>query len=336
MLSDAHFYHHTTRKMVSLFGNLFKNIALVKYNADTGVELERIKVPIQYGPKEKWITRLGGDPDLQRETQVSLPRLSFEITARTYDAKRKQQSLLRSGRANTATNLVSQYMAVPYNLNFELNLYARNIDDGNQIMEQILPYFNPDFTETIDFIPEIGFLKDVPIVLDSVSDAIQFEGNYDSIRTVQWTMNFTMRTYYFGPVSTPKIIRKVITNIYNDPKLQAGYVVRINTEAGNNGSFGENDTVFQGNNYTTATAFGTVLGWNPGTAKLSIGGAQGQFKVGETVKSVSSNASYRIASFDATPLKLVKIVIEPDPIDAEPDDDFGYDTVITEFPNIGE
>ncbi len=335
MLSNQHFYHYTTRKMVITFGNLFNNIALVKYDTDTGEELERVKVPIAYGPKEKWIQRLA-DPDLQRETQVSLPRLSFEITGWAHDTKRNQQPLLRSGRANTATNIAAQYMGTPYNLNFELNLYARNIDDGTQIIEQILPYFNPDYTVTVTLIPQIGFQKDVPIVLDSVSNSIQFEGNFDSIRTVMWTLNFTARTYYYGPVSTPKIIRKVITNIYNDPKLQAGYVVRINTDQGNNGTYSIDDTVFQGNNYTTASAFGTVLGWNAGTAKLSIGGAQGQFEVGKIVKAVSTNASYRIASFDATPLKLAKIVIEPDPIDAEPDDDFGYDTTITEFPNIGD
>lgn len=332
MLSNSYFYYQLQRKYVIVFGNIFNNITLVRANKDTGAEIERIKVPLVYGPKEKYVTRLNQDPDLQKETQITLPRMSYEMTGMNYDPARKQNTLLRTAKANTSTRVSSQYMGVPYNMQFELNIYSRYIDDGNHIVEQILPYFTPDYTVTIDSVPQLGFLKDIPIILDTVSQSIQYEGNYDAVRLIVHTLTFTLKGYFYGPISTPKIIRKVFANIFNDPTLQAGYVVRMNLDTGNNGSFGENEIVYQGENYQTANAYGTVIKWNPDNYKLVIGGAQGQFKVNNTIRSASSNAAYRLASFDATPLKLAEIKIEPDPIDAEPDDDYGYDIQITEWP----
>lgn len=331
MLSNAHFYYQLTRKYVVLFGNIFNNIALIRRNKDTGLEIERIKIPINYGPKEKYVTRISQDPDLQKEVAMTLPRMSFELVGMNYDPGRKQNSLLRTAKANTATRVASQYMGVPYNLQFELNIYSRYIDDGNHIVEQILPYFTPDYTVTINSIPELGFLKDIPIILDTVSQNIQYEGNYDAVRFVNHTLTFTVKAYYYGPISTPKIIRKVFANIFNDPTLQAGYLTRLNLESGS-GTFKENDVVYQGDTEDTANAYGIVVNWNPDRLKLALGGVQGQFKVDATIRAATSNAIYQIASFEATPLKLAEIKIEPDPIDAEPEDDYGYDITITEWP----
>ena len=136
----------------------------------------------------------------------------------------------------------------------------------------------------------------------------------------------------YGPISTPKIITKSIANIFNDPSLVAGYVVRINTGTGN-GTFKIQDTVYQGGNYNTANAYGTVIDWNEDTGRLMIGGAQGQFAVNNAVHAVSTNAVYQIASFDASPLKLTKITVQPDPLTAQPGDDFGYTETIIEFPD---
>lgn len=330
---NQHFYHKLIRKYVILFGNMFNNLTIIRQNLDTNVEIERFKIPIIYAPKEKYFARLQSDPDLQRELQVSLPRLSYEMTSISYDATRKQNSLLKVSAANTSTRASMQYMSVPYDLGFELNMYSRNIDDGAHIIEQILPYFNPDFTVTVNVIPALGFLKDIPIILNSVSNSIEHEGNFDAVRFVTWTLQFTMKTNFYGPVDTPKIIRKVDTNIYNDPSLRAGYIVRINTDSGNSGDFKIDDLVYQGNNYQTATAYGVVTNWNRNLGKIVITGAQGQFATNNTIKSVSTNASYNIASFDATPLKLVNIHIEPDPVTAQPEDDYGYDVTITEWPN---
>ena len=334
MLNIQHFYHQLTRKYVILFGNMFNDITLIKRNRDTGAEIERILVPIMYAPKEKYFARLRMDPNLSKEIQLTLPRMSFELTSFNYDADRKQNSLLRAAAANTSTRAVAQYMGVPYDLNFELNIYARNIDDGTQIVEQILPFFNPDYTVTINPIPTIGFLKDTPIILNSVDMNIEHEGNFDSVRYVTWRLTFTMKTYYYGPVNTPKIIRKIDANIFNDPKLQAGYLIRINTDNGNNGNFKMDDVVYQGPNYLTANAYGVVVAWDQNTNHLTIGSSQGQFLVNNTIRAVTTNAAYKISSFDATPLKLSNIHIEPKPNTANPGDEFGYDVTITEWPNI--
>jgi hypothetical protein len=333
MLHNTHFYHQLTRKYVVLFGTMFNEIFLIKRNRDTGVELERIIVPITYAPKEKYLVRLNGDPNLLKEIQITLPRMSFEMTGFSYDPSRKQNSLLKAAKANTSTRASMNYIGVPYDIEFELNIYTRNVDDGTQIVEQILPFFNPDYTPTINPVSEIGFLKDTPIILNSVDMNIEHEGNFDAVRYVTWRLTFTMKAYYYGPVSTPKIIRKVDTNIYNDPSIRAGYVVRINVDEGNSGTFKIDDLVYQGENYQTATAYGYVTQWNANNAKLVIAGTQGQFSTNNTIKATSSNASYNIASFDATPLKLVNIHIEPKPNTAEPGDDFGYDSTITEWPD---
>ena len=332
MLSNPYFYHQLTRKYVIIFGNMFNNITLVRTNKDTGQELKRIKVPLIYGPKEKYITRIESDPDLQRETGLTLPRMSFEISGISYDASRKQNSLLKMAKGDSASKANSMYMGVPYDVNFELIIYTRNIDDGAHIVEQIFPYFNPDYTVTANTVPDMGFLKDIPIILNNVNNNIQYEGNYDSVRYCYWTLNFTLKGYFYGPISKPKIIRKSIANIFNDPSLVRGNIVKINTGNGNNGTFKISDTIYQGANPLTANAYGIVLDWVPEIGRLEIGGAQGNFQINNTIRATSTNAAYSIASFDATPLKLVEIDVEPNPIDAQPGDDFGYTTTIREFP----
>ena len=335
MLSNNPFYFRILRKYVTLFGTMFNNITFVRYDKTYTNEIQRIKVPLIYSPKDKMVTRYLSDPDLFKSTQVTLPRISFEITNITYDKERKQNSLLKLSAPGGSTSAKSQYMGVPYDIDFELIVYAKNVDDGNQIIEQILPYFNPDYTLTINPIPDVGFLKDIPIILNNVVQNVQYEGNFDSVRYVFWTLTFTLKGYFFGPVMTPKIIRKSIANIFNDPSLVRGYITRINVGSGN-GTFRLSDTVYQGNNFTTATAFGIVNDWSPENDKLTLGAVQGQFNVNNTVRAVSTNAAYQIASFDATPLKLVQITVEPDPIDAEPGDDFGYTVTEIEYPETEE
>ena len=333
MLNNSYFYYQLTRKYVILFGSLFNDITVIRKDKDTGRELKRMNVPIIYGPKDKYITRINSDPDLQKETQITLPRMSFEIRSMAYDATRKQNSLLRHAKSDSSSKSNSMYMGVPYDLTFELNIYAKNIDDGTHIVEQILPYFNPDYTVTINAIPELGFLKDVPVILTSVTNNVEYEGNFDSVRYIHWTLAFTVKANYYGPISKPKIIKRSITNIFNDPSIVRGNIIRINTENGNNGTFMIQDIIYQGSNPSTANAYGIVMSWNPTINKLEIGAAQGTFNVGNTIKATSTNASYTIESFDATPLKLAVIDITPKPNTAQPGDDFGYTTVITEWPD---
>jgi hypothetical protein len=222
-------------------------------------------------------------------------------------------------------------MGVPYDINFQLNIYARNIDDGAQIVEQILPFFNPDFTVTTNMIPDLGMMKDVPIILNNVSNDIQYEGDFDSVRYVNWTLNFTMKMYYYGPISYPKIIRTVYANLWDDPTLVSGYYAKINT-ANANGTFKASDIVYQGDNYKTSTAYGTVINYLPQINKLILGAIQGSFKVNNTIRSASTNGVCKIVSFDTTPTKWAKITITPDPINAAPTDDYGYTKEIIEWP----
>ena len=144
MLGHDHFYHQLTKKAVILFGRLFDNISIIRKNDQTGSEVSRFVVPIIYSPKEKYITRVFSDPDLTRQLQAILPRMSFEITGISYDSARKQNSLLKTNQTSNSTTASTAYMGVPYDITFELNVYARNIDDGTHIVEQIMPFFNPD------------------------------------------------------------------------------------------------------------------------------------------------------------------------------------------------
>lgn len=334
MLGNNHFYHQLTRKAVILFGRLFDDISVIRKNNVTGKEVQRFLVPIVYAPKEKMITRIFSDPDLLRQLQAILPRMSFEITGITYDATRKQNSLLKANKTLSGTSASTSYMGVPYDLNFQLNIYARNIDDGTQIVEQIMPFFNPDFTVTASMVPDLSLYKDIPIILNNITNNIEYEGNYDSVRYVYWTLNFTMKMHYYGPTSNTKIIRTVYTNIYNDPSLQSGYITRLNVTGANstNGIFKADDLVFQGDNYKSANAYGIVVNYNAELGKLVLGAVQGQFKVNSTIHAVSTNATSVITSFEASPMLLAGIKIRPNPLDAEPQDDYGYFTEIIEYP----
>lgn len=330
MLNRNPFYNQLTRKYTLLFGNIFNNITLVR-TTDTG-ELERFIVPIIYAPKEKYITRTAVDPNFNKETSLTLPRISYNLMGMNYAGQRKQNSLLRAAKGNTATGYVTQYQGVPYDLTFELAVYARNIDDGCQIIEQILPFFNPTHTPYIEVNSQSGVKKDIPVTLDSVEYEVVYEGDNESTRMVYWTFSFTMQVDYWGPIQTPKIIREVITNIYNDPSLQSGYIVRINTASGNNGDYKLGDIVYQGTSYESATAYGEVISWSRGTGKLQLGGTQGQFVVNSSIHAVSTNAAYNLYSFDSNPLKLVNIDIVPNPLNALPNSDYGYTVSISEWP----
>lgn len=330
MLGNAHYYHQLTRKAVVLFGRLFDDISIIRKNDQTGKEVNRFLVPIIYAPKDKMVTRVFSDPDLTRQLQAILPRMSFEISGISYDASRKQNSLLKAAKTVSGGSTASAaYMGAPYDIDFQLNVYARNIDDGTHIVEQILPFFNPDFTVSASMVPDLAFIKDIPIILNSVTNNIEYEGNFDSVRYVYWTLNFTMKMHYYGPVTTPKIIRTVYANIRNDNSLGPKYITRLNL-ANANGTFKQEDVVYQGNNIRTANAQGIVIGYSPDTGLLTIGATQGTFYVNNTIHAASTNAVAQIESFYEDTPQVVEIKIEPNPIDAEPGDDYGYTTTITE------
>jgi hypothetical protein len=162
------------RKLTVAFGDLFNNITLVRYNPDQ-TEQERFVVPIDYATKELYVQRLTFDPNLDKKIQITLPRMSYEMNGLSYDSTRKQITNIKNFASN-GSSTKSQYMPVPYNFDFSLFLYVRNIEDGNQIIEHILPFFAPDYTIKVNMIPEMGIVKEVPIILNNTNYEVTYEG----------------------------------------------------------------------------------------------------------------------------------------------------------------
>lgn len=213
MLQNRHFYHRTIRKVVVAFGTLFNNIQLIRYTKDLSQEKERFRVPLSYGSKEKYITRLFSDPNLIKSVSIVVPRISFELTGISYDPGRKQISTIRNFSANNSTRLNTQFVPIPYNFDFSMSIYVRNTEDGTQILEQILPYFTPDFNVTVDFIPGMDQKYDLPIILNSVNTTTDYEGDFSSTRYITWDLDFTAKGYIWPSLNTGKYIRQANTNI---------------------------------------------------------------------------------------------------------------------------
>ena len=217
----TYFYHEIIRKTVISFGTLFNEV-YVRHQDATGKDISNIKVPISYGPKQKFLARIQQQPDLNKAVQISLPRMSFEVNNIQYDPSRKA-GITQTFKASEGGKLKKVFMPVPYNLGFELNILTKLQDDSMQILEQILPFFQPGFTLTIDLAKSIGEKRDVPMVLDSITFTDDYEGNFETRRALIYTLNFTAKTYMFGPIadSTEGLIRKVQVDYYSDSNPQA-------------------------------------------------------------------------------------------------------------------
>ena len=216
----TYFYHEIIRKTVIAFGTLFNEVH-VRHQDAAGKDISDIKVPISYGPKQKFLARIQQQPDLNKAVQITLPRMSFEVSNIQYDPSRKA-GITQTFKAQEGTKLKKVFMPVPYNLGFELNILTKLQDDSMQILEQILPFFQPGFTLTIDLAKSIGEKRDVPMVLDSITFSDDYEGNFETRRALIYTLNFTAKTYMFGPIadSTEGLIRKVQVDYYSDSNTQ--------------------------------------------------------------------------------------------------------------------
>ena len=210
----TYFYHEILRKTVIGFGTLFNNIN-IRHKDASGSNFSVMKVPLAYGPMQKFLARIQQQPDLEREIAITLPRLSFEMQGIQYDPTRKT-GIAQTFLAKDGTTAKKVYMPVPYNVGFELSIMAKLSDDALQILEQIVPYFQPSFNITINLISSIGEKKDIPIVLESINYSDQYEGGFDTRRTIVYTLAFTAKTYLFGPVAdNPEgLIKKVDVDYY--------------------------------------------------------------------------------------------------------------------------
>ena len=201
-------YHEIFRKTVVAFGTLFNNIELRRTN-------EVMKVPLAYGPKQKFLARLDQNPDpTNKRVQITLPRISFEINGIQYDPSRKVSPTQKIKFAKDVDENKNVFMPVPYNLSFELAIISKNQEDGMQILEQILPFFQPHYNLSVKLVPDVDETKDVPVVLTNVYYEDTYEGDFSSRRAIIYTLQFTVKTYLYGPVTDAKTIKKVITDMY--------------------------------------------------------------------------------------------------------------------------
>ena len=329
-----YYYHEILRKTIIAFGTIFNDIH-IRHRDGAGKENSDIRVPLAYGPMQKFLARLEQQPDLNRAVQITLPRMSFETTNIAYDATRKG-GITQTFKASDGSKLRKVFMPVPYNIGFELNILVKLNDDALQIVEQILPYFQPSFNVTIDLVDVIGEKRDVPIVLDNISFQDDYEGDFATRRALIYTLNFTAKTYLFGPVSDSSegLIKKV----------QVDYHASVNTETARRelrftatpqakeDYDDDNTTVLRSNISKTKTRFDVTS-----TLALAVGMRiiidKEIMKIKEIVDSNTIIVNRGYQSIAATHIENTSIDVLTTADDAliEPDDDFGFNGIIEDF-----
>lgn len=209
-----HFYNESIRKTIIGFGTLFNNIELRRRDSNN-VVVQTMKVPLAYGPREKFLARVNAEPDLEdrKSTQIQLPRISFELTSLKYDPMRKLASTQMCQSTRNTGEIFTQYVPVPYNFDFDVSIIAKHNDDAVQIIEQILPFFQPSFTITINMITNTNEYKDIPIILNDIGIQDEYEADFTVRRTIIYTLQFTAKSFIYGPITTAKIIKKVNADI---------------------------------------------------------------------------------------------------------------------------
>ena len=208
------FYHQTIRKYVAVFGTLFNDINIERKNS-SGTVVERLKVPLAYGPKQKWLLAIQDTTADRKVVATRPPRMGFAMTGVSYDSARKLNTIGRNVAANTSSttsNMTTMYNPVPYNFDFQLFILVKNAEDGTQILEQILPYFTPEFTVTVNTIPDMNIKADVPIVLNSSSVADEYEGDLSARRTITWTLSFVLKGFIYPNLTSGEIIKTIEVN----------------------------------------------------------------------------------------------------------------------------
>ena len=259
----THFYNEGLRKLTIAFGQLFNNI-IIQNTSSTGAVTRRIRVPLAYAPKEKFITRLEQQANLQgdREVAITLPRLGFEITGLAYDASRKINKMQKTIRVKSNEDGKKQnfnYAPVPYNISFSLYSFTATAENGLQIVEQILPFFQPDYTVSIRAIPGMNIVRDVPIILNNVNYEDTYSGDFTTRRAVVYTLGFTAKTYLYGPISQQKVIKSTQADMFTDTDTTSKREQRIVITPNPTSADADDDFGFT----TTITEFTDSKNYNP-------------------------------------------------------------------------
>lgn len=249
------FYHGSLRRYVIMFGNLFNEIQVKRFNS-SGAVINNVSVPIAYGPKQRAIERALADPTGFKSVATNLPRMTFTMSSLTYMPTRKLNSTLKFRNNSIDESLKtfnSVYSPVPYDMLFTLSVLTKNAEDGTQIIEQILPFFTPDFTVTMKVLPQMALNLDIPIELTSVSSDDSYEGDFDIKRVLTWDLTFNVKGYLFGPVNKSKYIAEVDVNLFEGTyEGPSNLVAEINVDA--NGTVTYTSTI----PYTPATILYTT------------------------------------------------------------------------------
>ncbi len=228
-----HFYNGTTRKYIAIFGSIFNKISITRED-NNGTEIQRMIVPISYGPYQKFLVRLVQDPNLDQKAAITLPRMSFEITSMNYDGSRKVGSLQKL-TLNTQSQIEGgrnfRYAPAPYNIEFNLYVMTKYSEDGTKILEQILPFFKPEYTTSVNLIDGLSPI-DIPLILNSVSVEDIYEGDFETRRSLMWTLSFTMKGFFFGPVKNKRVIKFVDNKIYTKLEVTDPATSRITVQPG--------------------------------------------------------------------------------------------------------
>ena len=248
------FYHETIRKIIVSFGTIFNNIQVVKKNSSGNIT-QSMKVPLAYGPKQKFLTRIREDASLNNATAITLTRIAFEIQTLSYDTTRKLNRVTKIRKKSTkgSGKLETQYMPVPYNVDLQLFVMAKSGDDALQIIEQILPFFQPEYTITVNDNLGMKQKRDVPIVLTGIDYEDNYEGDFTTRRAIIYTLSFTAKFYLYGPVTSQSVIKSVQVDQFTDlpdksPKREQRYSVTpepVSAEFDDNFGFNETTSFFQ-------------------------------------------------------------------------------------------
>jgi hypothetical protein len=216
MFNNKFFYHEGIKRAIIAFGTIFNGITIRRKDA-SGATVQAIAVPLSYGPKHKFLSRIREVEDLEdgRHTQITLPRMAFEIGNLQYDGSRKLPITQKTVSREVDGPMMQAFTATPYSMSLNLSVMTKNQEDGLQIVEQILPYFNPDFSVTVMELPQLGIKRDIQIHLDNVQHLEEYEGAYtDDTMIVTWDLQFTMKINFYGYVSNAALIKKSIQNVY--------------------------------------------------------------------------------------------------------------------------
>ena len=323
----TYYYHEIIRKTIIGFGTLFNNI-FIKHEGIDDSTLDETKVGLAYGPQQKFFAKIREQANLTKAVAITLPRMSFEMTSVQYDPTRKS-GITQTFKASDGTNLKKVFMPVPYNIGFELSIFSKLNDDALQILEQILPYFQPSFNITVNLVKSIGEKRDIPIVLDNISFRDEYEGDFTTRTALIYTLQFTAKTYLFGPVADTSdgIIKKVQVDYAADTAASARRQMRYTATPKALKDYNNDQTTTINEDLTTTETRISVTDSTSLAVNSRIVVGSEIMKITEVVDSVTIVVKRGFDSSIATEHisgATINLLTTADDALVGPDDDFGF------------